>query len=110
MKVSAEPVAITPSGPTTVAEITRSHQVFCDSASQFLDELGGGEEEHRSFIGSHKLFPLFRAIVLILETNFARELKDDGYYLIVPPSQAQIVLMVRTASACPHPRSFLESI
>jgi hypothetical protein len=92
----AEPAAISPSGPTTVAEITRSHKVFCDSASQFIDDLGRGEADHRSFIESHRLFPLFRAIILILETNFARELEDDDYFLVIPPSQAQTVLMVGT--------------
>lgn len=92
----AEPVGITPSGPATVAEIAHSHIWFCDYASQFLDELGRGEAEHCSFIESHKLFPLFRAIVLILDENFSSKLEDDDYYLVIPPSQAQTVLMVRT--------------
>jgi hypothetical protein len=96
----ADPVRITSTGPQAVADIVRSHKSLCDQASRLLTSLDRGEKPSpccKLTTQTHKLLPLCRAIILVLdELDEDVEEDEDGRISLDEYSQAQSVLMVRT--------------
>lgn len=98
----ADPVRITSNGPNTVVEIVRSHKLLCNQASHLLNRLRRGEDIYpycTPSAKSHKLLPLCRAIILVLdELDQDVEGDEDGCVSLDKYSQAQSVFMVQTGN------------
>ncbi len=96
----ANPVQITSTGPTTIADICETHKCLCDQATALLDTVRRGEDREghlddlpSRFPQNHHLLPLCRAILIIFDTISPTGSAD---VLLDKESQRQNVLIVRT--------------
>ena len=96
----ANPVQITSTGPTTIADICETHKCLCDRAAALLNTVRRGEDREAHlddllsrFPRNHNFLPLCRAILIVFDEIFPTGSAD---ILLDKESQRQNVLVVRT--------------
>jgi hypothetical protein len=110
------PIRITSTGPETIAGILKAHKSLCEQGYSLLSEMDGAYSKiHLSSWPKpqqHKLLPLCRAIVVLIDQLAPSESPEpDGFVYVDKYAQRQSVVMIRTGdeSCLSAPVSF-ESI
>ncbi|KAL8704952.1 MAG: hypothetical protein Q9201_001898 [Fulgogasparrea decipioides] len=101
----ANPIRVTPTGPSTVRGIIDAHRSLCTQASDLIRQAEGRSD---SFVKSlptgslehYSLLPLYRAIVVIVDENWeppgGHDIEPDGLISLHKVAQKQTVLIART--------------
>ena len=96
----ANPVRITPTGPSTIHAVLEAHRSLCAQASLLIDQAGGRADniiEHNPSTSQHyALSPLYHAIVVIMDRQSHVLEEPDGFISLRKVAQDQTVLIART--------------
>jgi hypothetical protein len=96
----ANPVRITPTGPSTVRGVIDAHCSLRTQASSLINQAKGRADNIIKLLPSssedYSLRPLYHAIVVIIDHLNRREPESDGFISLRKLAQHQTVLVART--------------
>jgi hypothetical protein len=94
----ANPIRITPAGPTTIPSIVAAHRAMCEEAKAFQNSSTSGTFSQSELGTRHfSLHPLYTALIIVIDdvTNFQNARQPDSHLSRHNFAEQQSVLLIR---------------